>query len=129
MKKLIAILAMAIMLMASTAWAVTNVSFQWDANTEPDLAGYKIYRSQTSGVYDLANPVMTIPCTVNDTSCTQTTEMEVPDGIWYWVATAYDSEGNESGFSNELTRTFDTQAPNSPGSFTITVTVRVDVTP
>ena len=40
MKKfIITILALAIMLMASTAWSATNVSFQWDANTEPDLAG------------------------------------------------------------------------------------------
>lgn len=112
MKKLFIILA--IVLMATTAWAGTNVSFQWDANTEADLAGYNIYRSDTSGVYGIAKLVGTVAA-----SAVQFTENAVPDGTWFWVATAFDTYGNESEYSNELTDTFDTTPPAPPQNLTI----------
>jgi len=114
MKKLIAILAMAIMLMASTAWAATNVGFQWDANAEPDLAGYNIYRSDISGAYGIAKLVGTVAA-----PAVQFTENNVPDGTWFWVATAFDTYGNESGYSNEVTDTFNTEPPAPPTNLTI----------
>ena len=87
--------------MAFSAHAATNVSFQWDANTEADLAGYKVYRSDVSSsnyteVGDIAAPTVTF------------TEENVPDGTWFWVATAYDTYGNESEYSNEVTAILDT---------------------
>ena len=111
MKKLLVLI---VVLFATTAWAGTNVSFQWDANTEADLAGYKIYRSAISGVYSSGALVGTIPA-----PSVEFTENNVPDGTWFWVATAYDTYGNESGYSNEVTSTLNTEPPAPPQNLSI----------
>ena len=82
-------------LMASTAWA-GDVCLQWDPNTEPDLAGYKIFaRMETEPSYDYNNPEWQ----GTDTTCS----FPMEDGITYhFVARAYDTEGLESGDSNEV---------------------------
>ena len=72
------------------------ICLAWDANTEPDLAGYVLYRSETSGGPYTA--VVTLG--VVTTYCT--------DGVLgvhnYWVITAFDTAepANESGYSNEV---------------------------
>ena len=121
MKNLITILALAIMLMASTAWAGTNISFMWDKNTEVDLAGYNIYQSDESGVYDISKLVGTI--TAPDVTFTLN---DISDGVHYWVVTAFDTSGNESGYSNEVTFSGDTIAPENPQALTITITIKVE---
>ena len=73
------------------AYAVT---FAWDANSEPDLAGYKIYRGCAPGVYDTVVDVGNV---------TQYTITGLALGqIYYFAATAYDTNNNESDFSNEI---------------------------
>ena len=79
------------------------VTLGWDANPEPDLEGYIIYRnvgspgppykfSSTLPEDDLSNPL--VPA-VKLTGLQENTE--------YFVAvTAYDKEGNESYFSDEI---------------------------
>jgi hypothetical protein len=79
------------------------VTLGWDANPEPDLEGYIIYRnvgspgppykfSSTLPEDDLSNPL--VP-EVKLTGLKEETE--------YFVAvTAYDTEGNESYFSDEI---------------------------
>ena len=79
------------------------VTLGWDANPEPDLEGYIIYRnvdspgppykfSSTLPEDDLSNPL--VP-EVKLTGLKEETE--------YFVAvTAYDKEGNESYFSDEI---------------------------
>ena len=74
-----------------------QVILAWDANTEPDVTGYKVYSGTTSGTYgapiDVGN-VLTY------------TVSGLTDGQTYFFAvTAYDSFGNESGYSNEVTYT------------------------
>ncbi len=88
-----------------------DVTLAWSANTEPDLDGYYIYyKTGSSGapyngtgaaegnspiqvplanLIDPANPEYTI----HDLSDTETT---------YLVLTAYDTESNASGYSNEV---------------------------
>lgn len=117
MKKLLTILA--IVFMTSTAWAATNVSFKWDANSESDLAGYKIYQSATSGNYTGVTPVDIPLASLADPTNPEFTKMSIPDGTWFWVATAYDTTGNESGYSNEITSTLDTAPPAPPENFSI----------
>jgi fibronectin type 3 domain-containing protein len=74
-----------------------QVSLAWDPNTEPDIAGYKIYfgrvsRAQTESV-DVGN-------------ATSYTVMGLPEGTtYYFAATAYDGYGRESVFSNEVSTT------------------------
>lgn len=103
--------------MASMAWADTNVTFQWDKNTESDLAGYKIYSSATSGSgYTEIKDVLVADCPASPCQATVT---GIVDGTWYFVVTAYDNYGNESGYSNEITDTFDTTPPEPPQNLSI----------
>lgn len=72
-----------------------NVILEWNANTEADLAGYKIYSAVTSGgPYVFSGPGL-------PADATETTR-QVSVGIRYWVLTVYDAGGNESGYSNEV---------------------------
>lgn len=70
----------------------------WNANTESDIAGYKVYRSTASGTY--GSPIATI-----DKSQTSYTTAGLLYGTTYFfVVTAYDTAGNESPFSVEVSK-------------------------
>ena len=89
----------------------TDVTLSWSSNSESDLAGYYIYyKTGSSGtpyngtgavegnspiqvpIADLDNPAYP-EYTIHGLSDTETT---------YFVLTAYDTDGNESGYSNEV---------------------------
>ena len=80
-------------------------TFQWDAPTDSDLAGYRIYQSNQSGVYTYGptslNLIATIPLGTEEIA------LEIDDGTYFWVATAFDTGGQESEPSNEITDTID----------------------
>lgn len=113
MKKILMFTAM-FLIIPLIAWAASNVTFQWDANSESDLAGYRLYQSAVSGGQSIGSGwVDDIP------AGTETSTIVVEDGTWYWVVTAYDTSGNESGPSNEQARALDTEAPVYPKSFLV----------
>jgi hypothetical protein len=116
MKKLI--LALAILAMVSVASAA-EITFLWDANVEADLAGYRIYEGTVPGTNEKL--VADIPCQAADNTCTTYKYIDVPDGTYYWVAFAYDTNGNVSERSEEISLTIDTIAPGNPKSFTVTI--------
>jgi hypothetical protein len=71
-----------------------QVVLQWDPNTEPNLAGYKIYYGTSSRNYEFSAYVGDI---------TTYTVSNLPDGgTYYFAATAIDSSNLESGYSNEV---------------------------
>ncbi|MDP2923520.1 MAG: hypothetical protein Q8O30_07390, partial [Candidatus Omnitrophota bacterium] len=73
----------------------TKVDLSWTTNTEPDLAGYNIYRSTTSGLgYAKINASLITTTTYQDTGL-------INDTTYYYVVTAVDTVGNESEHSNE----------------------------
>ena len=78
--------------------ATSSATLAWDANTENDLAGYKIYRATTSGGYGA--PIATLQGNVTTfiASGLQT------GTTYFFVITAYDLSGNESPYSNEISR-------------------------
>jgi hypothetical protein len=85
------ILFLTYLLSAATA---AEVSLAWDANTEPDLDGYKIYYGLASGNYGA-------PVDVGNVE--QHTLTGLDEGkTYYLAATAYDLDENESAFSEEL---------------------------
>ena len=78
--------------------ATSSVALTWNANTESDLAGYKIYRATTSGGYGA--PIATL-----QGNATTFTASGLQTGTTYFfVITAYDSAGNESPHSNEISK-------------------------
>jgi hypothetical protein len=76
----------------STQSPAAQVTLAWDANTEPDLAGYKLYYGTSSGNYSNHIDVG------NVTSYTMTLG---PGIIYHFAVTAYNST-LESSFSNEI---------------------------
>ncbi len=71
-----------------------EVSLAWDANNEPDLAGYNIYYGTASANYSHRIDVGNV---------TEYTVVDLDDGgTYYFAATAYDQDGNESDHSKEL---------------------------
>ena len=83
-----------------TVSAPTNSSatLTWTPNTDADLAGYKIYRATVSGAYGAA--LATVPA---GTVTYQATGLAA-NTTYFFVITAYDSAGNESSFSNEVSK-------------------------
>ena len=85
--------------------AVGSITLSWDPPTQRDdgtpltnLAGYKLYWGTALGYYpNLAS----IP---NPGVATYVVD-ELTPGTYYLVATAYDSSGMESGYSNAVTET------------------------
>ena len=110
------LLTVAIILMASAgvAWAA-SILFTWDANTEPDMAGYRLYKQNATGVYDPADALVTVPFPNTNVSLPN----QPADGIEYcWVLTAFDTSGNESGPSEPAcTIIADTTPPGPPQGF------------
>ena len=105
MKKLFTILA--ILAIAGIAQAAT-VQVTWNPNTEPDLSGYKLYHGTASGQY--GEPV--------DVGNVTEHVMEITPqhgATYYFALTAYDTSGNESGYSDEATCFIpDGRAPEKP---------------
>ncbi|GMV51116.1 MAG: hypothetical protein AMXMBFR67_26590 [Nitrospira sp.] len=72
-----------------------TVTVTWNANTEADLRGYRVYVGKSSGarsqMYDVGNVT--------------STRLTLPLGsTYFFVVTAYDSSGNESSPSGELSK-------------------------
>jgi len=71
-----------------------QITLTWDPNTEPDLAGYKVYYGAASGVYK--SPI-------NVGKVTAYTLTGLPQGQTLFVSvTAYDTSNRESEYSNEV---------------------------
>lgn len=80
------------------AQSSSSVTLTWNANTESDLAGYRVYRATSSGTYGA--PIATIQG--NTTSY-------IAAGLkfgttYFFVVTAFDIAGNESAYSNEVSK-------------------------
>ena len=70
-----------------------SVTLAWDANAEPDIAGYKVYWGTSSGVYNQFDDVSQTTALVSDLTV----------GVrYYFAVTAYNEAGVESGYSEEV---------------------------
>ncbi len=98
-----------------------DITLRWDANTETDLAGYKLYyKTDTPGSpYDGAgadqgpSPIdIPLGSLSNPGNPESTITGLDASHIYFLVITAYDTEGNESGYSNEVS-TFYISSPQN----------------
>lgn len=85
------------LLSLATSASASTGALTWTANTEADLAGYKIYRSTFSGQYGV--PIATVGTV---TSYTAIFPDQPTDQPYFFTITAYDLAGNESGKSLEV---------------------------
>lgn len=84
-------------LAGSPAFATQNVSLAWDASPDPDVVGYYIYYGAASG--DFTNRV-----SVGNVTSTTVSNL-VEGALYFFAATARNTSGLESDFSNEVTYT------------------------
>ena len=107
----------ALLALAFTAFAA-DVKLQWDANTESDLAGYRLYQKADSAVPPFVK-VQDIP---KGTQSATVTGLDSTHSYSFAV-TAYNTAGLESAYSNIVTVPAAPFAPNSlKWSLTLTVT-------
>jgi fibronectin type 3 domain-containing protein len=90
-----------------------GIALSWNDNTEPNLAGYNVYRSNASGgTYTKINSTLILASDFNDVAA--------PIGTSYYKVTAVDTAGNESLKSVDVNgnRTNDTTPPPVPTGLT-----------
>ncbi len=100
-------LAFALLLGLIAQAQAAQVTLAWDANSEPDLSGYRLYYGTSPGNY-------TTSITLGIVTTYTVTNLTDPV-TYYFALTARDTEGFESGKSNEVSYT------PSASQFTLTV--------
>jgi len=70
----------------------TTIELTWIPNKEPDLAGYRIYRSPDNTDFQIVASVSSASSSYNDNT-------GVPPKTFYYKISAFDLMGNESGLS------------------------------
>lgn len=76
-----------------------SVTLAWDANTEEDLKGYKVYMTPAWG--DYGEPIATL----NKRKTTYQVKELQNNTTYFFRLTAFDTSGNESAFSYEVSTT------------------------
>ena len=120
-KSIAALLGIIAILLLWSAYCFA-ATFAWDANTEPDLAGYRLYRAPGSGT--MPAPTCGAFAQVQSFGLVATGVDAPPNGRWCYHLTAIDNawpSGNESGPSNRvyLQVPTDSTAPGVPGSLRV----------
>jgi len=95
------------------------IKLGWNYDNPPaDLAGFRVYASTTAGGQalgpDSTDLLATLPHDPGTTEHTAQATLTVPGGEeteMFFIVTAYDTSGNESGPSNEVSKVFDFKAP------------------
>jgi uncharacterized protein YqjF (DUF2071 family) len=88
------------------AWGSSSVTLAWDPNIESNLAGYKVHYGAASGLYTNS---------VDAGSITTNRVTGLVDGVMYYFAvTAYNTDGQESDYSAEIS--YRTGLANQPPS-------------
>ena len=98
MNRTLPLIALLLGALTSTLNAQTlDVSLAWDPNPETDIAGYRLYYGTEPGVYsapvDVGNVVTGVVPGLS------------PGTLYYFAATAYNTSGLESDFSDEISYT------------------------
>jgi hypothetical protein len=105
---LISLLLISILVLPYVGYAM-DVTLAWDANSEADLRGYKLYYGTTQGgpyngigSSDGGSPILIPLSSLPDPTSPGIAVRGIAEGTYYFVVTAYNTEGVESGYSNEV---------------------------
>lgn len=101
---------------ASSAFAADG-TLTWNANTEADLAGYKVYFApQGCTVQGPLAPLVVSGSPVQVGKVTTYKHVGLPsiDGTLCWEITAFDTAGNESLHSSRVSKDVNTVPPVPP---------------
>lgn len=93
---------------------MANAVLTWNANTESDLAGYKIYRGLDGAVPSLLTSVGKVT-TYTDSSLPSTNS-----SVSYQL-TAFDNAGNESPRTVAVTKVYDANPPQAPSGLAVVI--------
>jgi fibronectin type 3 domain-containing protein len=79
-----------------------SVSLTWTASVSPNISGYNVFRSTTSGTgYVQINTGLVTTTSYTDSNVTA-------GQTYYYVTTAVDTSNNQSGYSNQAQATVPT---------------------
>ena len=127
MNRTVLLAVAALLASALVVLAGRSVILAWDANPEPDIAGYRIYGGPSSGVYTnvfdtlstATGMVITLPGFTPSTNYPGFVHRTWPSNeFWYptfFAAKAYNTSGLVSDFSNEISFTATPPPPLPPG--------------
>ena len=108
------IVSVLLLLLISSAAYCKDVVLEWDAPTTnvdgtpvTDLAGFRIYEHKNSAYNKIGSDISLE---------TLTTTINLAQGVYCFIATAYDTSGNESDYSNEVCKDM-----LSPGTFELRI--------
>lgn len=116
------------MVMLPMAVGATDVTLAWDANSDQGLAGYRIYYRvggdgepyDGTGIDQGASPIDVPFADLADPDAPLLQLTGLVTGAYRFAATAYDANGNESGYSNEVVYAVDLRDPSDPLNLTAT---------
>jgi hypothetical protein len=102
-----------------------TLNFAWEQpGSLVGFAGWKLYQSDTAGGPGTVS--MTIPYGgASQSTYTGTKVLTSPDGVtktYYFTLSAFDTSGNESAKSNEVSAVIDFEAPGVPLNLQVTIT-------
>src|SRR5580658_10049719 len=97
---------------SATASTGQSVTLAWSAGTDTNVVGYNVYYGESGG--DYTNEIC------GDTETNATISGLLPGATYYFAVTTYDSLGDESGFSSEVTYTVPAPTPAVQISVTAT---------
>lgn len=82
---------------ASLSWIAPSTRADSSYLALADLQGYRVY-------YGTSASNLALLVDINDNGMTEYATDSLPSGNYYFAVTAYDSDGNESGYSNIINK-------------------------
>ena len=124
MKKILSLLAVVMLMTVPIVALADNGILTWTANTEADLAGYRIYYApQSCTASGPLAPLMVggVPVQVGKVVTYTHVNLPVLDGTLCWEITAVDTAGNESLRSNRVSKVVNSIPPIAPTGLSVAI--------